>query len=65
MLAVYFGICATNGMVWCTFSSISNDAKDYYDTSLDFINWFEMCFFISYFPPAPFVKYNIGLLASR
>jgi hypothetical protein len=24
-----------------------------------------MCFFVSYFPPAPFVKHIIGLMASR
>jgi len=65
MLAVYFSISAMNGMVWCTFSSISNKAIEYYDTSLDFINWFEMCFFISYFPLAPFVFYIIGILAVR
>lgn len=62
MLGVYMGICAANGMVWSTFSSISTHATEYYDTSLDFINWFEMCFFISYFPPAPFVRYSIGIV---
>lgn len=56
MLVVYFGVCSTSGMVWATFAPISNDAVEYYDTSLNFINWFELCFFVCYFPPAPFVK---------
>ena len=62
MLAVYIGVCAINGMVWCTFAPISKYATEYYDTTADFINWFEMCFFVCYFPPAPFVRYSIGIM---
>ena len=62
MLVVYMGISIGNGMVWCTYSPISAHTIEYYDTSLDFINWFEMSFFVGYFPPALFVSYRSGIL---
>ncbi|XP_014661555.1 PREDICTED: major facilitator superfamily domain-containing protein 7-a-like [Priapulus caudatus] len=67
VLATLTLIAASNGMIWLSMSTVANYAADYYDVSLEAINWLSIVYFITTVIlgiPAIYMLEHCGLRAS-